>query len=366
MIEYLIGMVTNYIIPASVLLGVLILVHEFGHFITAKKLGVKVLKFSLGFGPKIIGKKIGETEYVISLLPLGGYVKPLGELPDEPVAEVDKPFSLTHQPVAKRFVILVAGSLFNILFAFFIFAGAYMVGVPALTPRVGGVVDGSPAQQAGLQEGDMIIAINQAPIELWDELSAMVEKSNGAPLTLTIQRGATVVTRTLQPQRTEGKNIFGETVQTYKIGILNAGTPDAHVIKRYNPVRAVWKGAQDTFKWSVLTLKGLWVLVKSPIKRRNEIGGPILIGKLAGDFAHVSVMSFILLMAMISVNLGVLNLLPIPILDGGHLLFLVIEAVKGSPLGIRKMEIAQQIGLALLLMVMALVFYNDITRLIPK
>lgn len=366
MIEYMTALLTNYVIPASILLGVLIFVHEFGHFIVAKRLGIKVLKFSLGFGPKIIGKKIGETEYVLSMLPLGGYVKPLGETPDEPVSEADRPYSLTHQPPLKRFAVLVAGSLFNLLFAFLIFACAYMVGVPALTPRIGGVIDDSPAHRAGLQKGDLIVAVNSTPIELWDELSSMVEKSEGAALTLTIRRGDQTITCTVQPQATEGRNMFGEPVKAYKIGILNAGTPDSRIVKRYNPVVAVWKGAQDTAKWSALTLQGLWVLVRSPVERRNEIGGPILISKLAGDFAQVSVMSFIMLMAMISVNLGVLNLLPIPILDGGHILFLLIEAVKGNPLGIRKMEIAQQIGLALLLMVMALVFYNDITRLIPK
>ncbi|MCX8045086.1 MAG: RIP metalloprotease RseP [Desulfobacterota bacterium] len=366
MIEYITGIIMNYIIPASVLLGALILVHEFGHFIVAKRLGIRVLKFSLGFGPKIIGTKIGETEYVLSLLPLGGYVKPLGETPDEPVSEADRPFSLTGQSPAKRGAVLIAGSLFNILFAFTIFACTYMIGVPALTPRIGAVVEGAPAHRAGLQEGDEIIAVNAQPIELWDELSSMVEHSNGIPLTLTVKRGDQQFTCTVQPQLTEGRTMFGETVQSYKIGIVHAGTPDARTVKRYNPVIAVWKAAQDTVRWSVLTLKGVWVLVKSPIERRNDIGGPILIGKLAGDFAHVGLMSFVLLMAMISVNLGVLNLLPIPILDGGHLLFLAIEGVKGRPLGIRTMEIAQQIGLAVLLMVMALVFYNDITRLIPK
>jgi regulator of sigma E protease len=366
MIEYVLGIVVNYIIPATVLLGLLILVHEFGHFIVAKKAGVRVLKFSLGFGPKLIGRKIGDTEYLISLLPLGGYVKPLGETPEEPVAEADKPFSLTHQSVGKRFAILVAGSLFNILFAFLIFSCVYSIGIPALIPRVGGVVEGSPAQQAGLQEGDLITAINGTPVELWDELTQKVEQSGGAALTLEIRRGEGMLSRTLQPQESEGRNLFGENVRTYRIGILNAGSADARIVKRYNPAVAVWKGAQDTLKWSAMTLKGFWILVKSPVERRNEIGGPILIGKLAGDFAQVSLVSFVMLMAMISVNLGVLNLLPIPILDGGHILFLIIEAIKGSPLSVRKMEIAQQVGFALLMMVMALVFYNDITRFIPK
>ncbi|MEI6126577.1 MAG: RIP metalloprotease RseP [Pseudomonadota bacterium] len=364
--ENILEILTHYVLPASILLGVLIFVHEFGHFITAKMAGVRVLKFSLGFGPKLIGKKIGETEYVLSLLPLGGYVKPLGEMPDEPVAEADKPFSLTHQSVSKRLAILSAGSLFNLFFAFLIFTCVYMIGSPMLTPMVGGTLEDSPAQHAGLQEGDVIEAVNGEKIELWDELSRMVEKSNGKDLRLLVRRGGEAFDCTLTPQLSPGRDMLGDPVTTYKIGIITSTAENARIIKRYNPAVALWKGAEDTFKWSKLTLMGFAVLIKNPVERRKDIGGPILIGKLAGDFAQVSILSFLILMAMISVNLGILNLLPIPILDGGHIFFLFIEALKGSPLSMKKIDIAQQIGLALLLLIMVLVFYNDITRFLPK
>ncbi len=364
--DQVITIFTNYVIPATILLGVLIFVHELGHCIVAKMCGIRVLKFSLGFGPKIFGKKIGETEYLLSLLPLGGYVKPLGEAPDEPVPEEDKPFSLTHQSIPKRFAVLVAGSLFNILFAGLIFACVFMNGVPKLTATVGQVVEDSPAAAAGIQPGDVVESINGTPIELWEDLSEIVGNCEGRELLLQVRRNAELLVVTLTPQLLEDENIFGEPVQSYKIGITSATSEDAVIMKRYSPVMAVWKGAQETWKWSKLTLVGLGVLAKSPVERRKDIGGPILIGKLAGDFAQVSFMSFIMLMAMISVNLGVLNLLPVPILDGGHIFFLLIEAVKGSPLSMRKMEIAQQIGLALLLTLMVLVFYNDITRFIPQ
>lgn len=356
----------HYIVPATVLLGILIFVHECGHFIVAKIAGVRVLKFSLGFGPKIIGKKIGDTEYMLSLLPLGGYVKPLGESPDEPVEEADRPYSLTHQSIPKRFAVLVAGSLFNILFATVLFTAIYIAGTPMLVPRIGAVMEESPAYRAGLQQGDRITAINDHGIELWDELSAMVSSSGGKEMTFTILRGDQALTVSITPEQAVAKDLFGEEQPTYRIGISAATDEDAFVTKRYNPATAVFKGCYDTGKWCVLTLKGLWVLAQSPIERKNEIGGPILIGKLAGDFAQVGPLSFLLLMALISVNLGVLNLLPIPILDGGHIFFLIIEAVKGSPLSMKKMEIAQQIGLALLLLIMVLVFYNDITRFIPR
>lgn len=364
--ENVIGILLNYIVPASILLGTLIFVHEFGHFIIAKMCGVRVLKFSLGFGPKIIGWKIGETEYLLSLLPLGGYVKPLGEAPGEPVAEEDKPFSLNHQSIPKRFAVLVAGSSFNIMFAALIFSCVYMIGTPMLISKVGQVLEDYPAQKAGIKEGDIVESVNGKKIELWEELLEIVEKSNGENLTFNLIRGDELYVVNLRPKRVSAKDIFGDSIETYRIGITSSASQDAVIKKRYNPLVAVWKGVKDTFKWSKLTLLGFGMLIKNPIERRQDIGGPILIGKLAGDFAKVSIISYVLLMAMISVNLGVLNLLPIPILDGGHIFFIGIEAVKGSPISTKKMEAAQQVGLALLLMLMVFVFYNDITRFIPK
>jgi len=365
-VENILHVIITYIIPATVLLGVLIFVHELGHFILAKLSGVRVLKFSLGFGPKLIGKKIGETEYLISMLPLGGYVKPLGESPDEEIAEADKPYSLNSQSVPKRFAILAAGSVFNLIFAFLLFSGIYMVGMPMLTPRIGSVIDDSPAMRAGLQVGDLVQSVDGSTVELWDELSQLIEKSQGRTLVLNVRRGEAVVTVSVLPQTTAAKNLLGENVQAYKIGITPGGGEEGQIVKRYTPLVALWKGLEDTGKWSKLTLLGMGVLIKSPIERRKDIGGPLLIGKLAGDFAQAGLLSFLLLMAMISVNLGVLNLLPVPILDGGHLFFLVIEAVKGSPVSVKMTEIAQQIGLVLLLSLMAFVFYNDITRMFLK
>ena len=364
--ENVLNVIIQYILPATILLGVLIFVHELGHFILAKLSGVRVLKFSLGFGPKLIGKKIGETEYLISLLPLGGYVKPLGESPDEEISEADKPYSLNNQSVPKRFAILAAGSVFNLIFAFFLFSGIYMAGMPMLKPLIGSVLEDSPALKAGLREGDLVNSIDGVPVELWDELSQLIEKSQGRRLALGILRAGTQVTLNVTPQATDSKNLLGEPVQAFKIGISPAGGEEGQIIKRYNPVIAIWKGFEDTAKWSKLTLQGMGVLITSPVERRKDIGGPLLIGKLAGDFARVGFQSFLLLMAMISVNLGVLNLLPVPILDGGHLFFLIIEAIIGRPVSVKMMEVAQQIGLVLLLSLMAFVFYNDITRLFLK
>lgn len=364
--ENIVSVFVNYVIPATILLGVLIFVHELGHFIVAKCAGVRVLKFSLGFGPKLIGRKIGETEYLISMLPLGGYVKPLGESPDEEIAEADKPYSLNSQSVPKRFAILAAGSVFNLLFAFLLFSGIYMVGMPMMTPHVGAVLEDSPALRAGLKAGDRVESVDGTPVELWDELSQLIEKSQGRTLALKVRRGGEQMFFSVTPEPAASKNLLGEPVQAYKIGISPSAGEEGQIVKRYNPLVALWKGLEDTGKWSKLTLLGMGVLIKSPIERRKDIGGPLLIGKLAGDFAQAGFLSFFLLMAMISVNLGVLNLLPVPILDGGHLFFLLIEAVKGSPVNVKMMEVAQQIGLVLLLSLMAFVFYNDITRMFIK
>jgi regulator of sigma E protease len=300
------------------------------------------------------------------MLPLGGYVKPLGEAPDEEIAAADKPYALNNQSVPKRFAILAAGSVFNLIFAFFLFSGIYMAGMPMLRPLIGSVLEDSPAFAAGLREGDLVTSVDGKPVELWEELSQLIENSQGRTLALGVRRNGAQVALSVIPKATDSKNMLGEPVRAYKIGISPAGGEEGQLIKRYTPALALWKGLGDTAKWSKLTLQGMGVLIKSPVERRKDIGGPLLIGKLAGDFAQVGFQSFLLLMAMISVNLGVLNLLPVPVLDGGHLFFLIIEAIRGRPVSMKMMEVAQQIGLVLLLSLMAFVFYNDITRLFIK
>ncbi|MCX5904605.1 MAG: RIP metalloprotease RseP [Proteobacteria bacterium] len=350
-----IGFARYYLVPTAILLGVLIFVHEFGHFIIAKLSGVRVLKFSLGFGPKIIGKKVGDTEYVISVLPLGGYVKPLGESPDEPVAVEDQ--------IGKRLAIIAAGSVFNIVFAWVLFTVIFMVGTPTLLPLVGKVIENSPAQRAGLKEGDLVLSVNAKEIALWDELSQSIEESGGSAMTLRIKRDGQILPVKIEPQISDGKDIFGQAKKGFKIGIVAATGKDAIMIKRFGPGEAVFKGLYQTWNISRLTLLSIFKIIGRTLPA-DSLGGPIRIAEIAGEFAEAGLVSFFSLMAIISVNLGVLNLLPIPILDGGHIFFILMEAVKGRPLSMKKMEIAQQIGLALIVMLMVFVFYNDIARLI--
>jgi len=353
--------VLSYIIPALVLLGILIFVHELGHFLLAKLCGVRVLKFSLGFGPKLIGKKIGDTEYVISALPLGGYVKPLGESPDEPVSDEDRPFALNSQSAGARFLILAAGSVFNILFAGCIYALVYMVGFPVLTTLIGQISADSPAERAGIAAGDSVEGIDGRPIHYWDDLQAAVSGGSGRALRLSIRRGSDMLEITVQPELNQREDELGRVGDTYMIGI--APSAEGFEVRRYGPLAAIGKAGQDVWKYTKLTFELLGMLITSPAANKQHLGGPILIGKIAGDFARQGIISFVLLMAIISLNLGIFNLLPIPILDGGHILFLLIETVKGSPVSVRAMEISHQIGLALLLALMLFVCYNDVARL---
>ncbi len=353
--------VTSYILPAVVLLGILIFVHELGHFLLAKLCGVRVLKFSLGFGPKLIGKKIGDTEYVISALPLGGYVKPLGESPDEPVADEDRPFALNSQSTGARFLILVAGSAFNIIFATVVYAFVYMVGFPVLTTLIGEVIEDSPAARAGIAPGDSVESIDGRPIRYWDDLQAIVTESGGRELRLSIRRGSDAIEIALRPEIKQREDELGREQDKYMVGI--APSAEGFELRRYGPLASAGKACQDVWKYTKLTFELLGMLITSPVANKEHLGGPILIGKIAGDFARQGIISFVLLMAVISLNLGIFNLLPIPILDGGHILFLLIEAVKGSPVSVRVMEISHQVGLALLLALMLFVCYNDVARL---
>ena len=351
-------------ISAIVLLGILIFVHELGHFIVAKISGVGVLKFSLGFGPKILGKKIGETEYLLSAIPLGGYVKMIGEEPEEKekVSEDDLPKSFSNKSVLKRAGIVFAGPLFNIIFAVAVLSVIYMLGVPVLTTEVGNVVDRSPAYEAGIKKGDQVVAINGKKVSRWEDLTKIIQDSKGEELTFHLKKGGSYYETKLRPKRFTDKNIFGEDVKIYKIGI---SVSDKFTTERYNPFMAIVKGSQQT--WWLIKLMGITIikLIERTVPA-NTLGGPILIVQMAGKQAQAGIPNFLFFMAIISINLGIVNLLPIPILDGGHLFFFLLEAIMGKPLSVRKMEFAQQVGLVIIVLLVVFVFYNDLSRIFAK
>jgi len=354
-------MVTS-IVAAIVVLGFLIVFHELGHFLVAKRVGVGVLKFSVGFGPKILGRKVGSTEYVISAIPLGGFVKMVGEDPEEELSDADREISFHHKSLAKRTAIVLAGPVANLFFAFLAFSlvfALYGARLPSEVAKVGDVVAEMPAAMAGLQAGDIVKEVDGVVVDKWDRLSELIRASGGKELQLAVLRDGATLDIRVAPTAKPDKNIFGETLgEAYVIGI-ERGFDQQDV----NPITAIGMGAQQTGWWVQTLVTSLFKMFQGRIPAK-DIGGPILIVQTAGQQARLGLEYLLNFMAVISINLGVLNLLPIPILDGGHLFFFAIEAILRRPLNIRHREIAQQVGLVLLISMMAVAFYNDIARVI--
>jgi regulator of sigma E protease len=354
----------NTIFSFILVLGLLIFVHELGHFLFAKLFGVRVLKFSLGFGPRIVGKVIGETEYVISAFPLGGFVKMFGENPDEQqVSSEDKKASFAHKPVWQRFLVVLAGPLFNLLFAVVLFFMVFtFVGIPTSvdTTRIGKVTENSPAAVAGMQSGDAIVKIENKETTTWMDVLEAVKNSQGKPVNVSVLRGDELLTLEIVPAIDVVKNIFGEEVEKrYMIGIIKA---DEFTFEKTHVFGALQNACLQTWMYISLIATGFVKIIQQVIPA-SELGGPILIAKIAGEQMEEGWLNLIYFIGMLSVNLGILNLLPIPVLDGGHLVFLTIEGIRRKPMNERAQIVAQQVGIGLLGTLMIFVFYNDIVRL---
>jgi regulator of sigma E protease len=479
------------IVSAVIILGTLVLIHEAGHFLVAKRCGVRVLRFSIGYPPRLFGIRRGETEYVIGGTPFGGYVRMLGdEIGDElgpsdvqvfltevgrdltqaaahaaavnpelrslieagneqarqPIASiateagaaanqdgpapaeagVDPLFALTqamdrspeperllrailgrvprederdlldevqrrknsaeaikflseHRPpsltnqiekrsfptqsLAKRFAIVLAGPAANIALAPLLLAIVFIYGVPKLLPVVGQLQKGMPAAKAGLHEGDRIISINGAPVHSWEDLSDVIKKSNGAPLQIKLERklgdASKTETLTIAPVRVAEPGSFAGA--QWVIGVLPRGDSIVH---RENPFLALPHAMVETVRMSGLLVVGIAKIFTGATPVRQALGGPIMIAQMAGREARQGLASVLMFTVMLSVELGIINLLPIPMLDGGHLFFFVVEGLRGRPLKVRHREIAQQVGLFLLVMLMAFVIFNDISRIV--
>jgi regulator of sigma E protease len=439
-----------------VVIGILIVIHELGHFVMARLAGVGVERFSVGFGPVLWRYRGKETEYCLSAIPMGGYVKMVGD--DENPLEggarptVDPAKAFNNKSLIARFLIVFAGPGMNFVLAAVIFALVYMiVGRPALpavvgwvapdsaaargglapgdqiraadgrpvqywdellrqvregggkaieltvagpvgaerrltvtplrvaekdifgderevwdigaTPfvaaTIGDVVAGFPAAQAGLRPGDTVLTIEGRPIVTWNDLAEAISRRADQPTRLEVRRGGETVTLTVTPRAVKDRGPDGKETMVGRIGI--SPSPAATYV-RVNPVVAVWEGAEKTAEITALTAIGLWKIVVGQLDRSN-IGGPIQIAQAAGEQARHGLPSLAFFTAVISVNLALLNLLPVPMLDGGHLLFFVCEAVLGRPLSVRKREVAQQVGFVLLMMLMVFAVYNDLVRI---
>jgi regulator of sigma E protease len=333
-----------------VVLGALIVVHEFGHFIVAKKSGVRVERFSIGFGPPLWRKQWRDTEYQIALVPLGGYVKMYGEQLDEAIS--DSQGSFLHQSVWKRIPIVAAGPGFNLLFAIMLIAFIHLVGIPVeKSVRLGKILDGSAAAQAGLQTGDTVVALDGKPIERIDELKAHVVASDGRVLQMQINRAGQMLTVPLTPR----KDIeAGE----WRIGVELR--PGDMRVQRSDPFSALGQGLAWTWRITTLTVTGFGKLLSGAIPLKDGLAGPLGIAREIGRQADHGWRNVVFFAAGISINLAVLNLLPIPVLDGGHLLFFVLEIIQGKPVSIRAREVAQRAGLLVLAALILLALSNDV------
>jgi regulator of sigma E protease len=349
------------VLATVIVLGVLVFVHELGHFLMAKLFGVRVDAFSLGFPPKVLHKQIGETDYRLSVIPLGGYVKLFGENPKDEVPPELESVSFSHHPLWHRFLIVLAGPVFNLIFAalalFLVFTFS---GIPYLTAEIGGVKAGSPAAQAGLQKGDQILSVGEQSVSRWDDLSLKIRQHGEKPLTLSLRRGDRDFQVQLTPQRMNTSDIFGGTVAAVIIGISPGDRP---AVEQVGPIRALSTGVVYTGRLTWLTVESLYKLVAREVPLKS-LGGPILIAQVAGKHAEMGAAYLVQFMAALSVNLFLLNLLPVPVLDGGHLFFFTLEAIRRKPLPLQHREMAQGLGLMLLLALMILVFYQDILRLV--
>ena len=342
-----------------IVLGVLIFFHELGHFLVARFFGVGVEKFSLGFGPRLIGKTVGMTDYRVSLIPLGGYVKMVGEEPDSEIEPYLIPQSFTHKSVFKRFLIVAAGPMSNLLLAVVIFFLVFQTsGTYVLRPLVGEVDTPSVAARAGLQKDDLVVAIDGTDITSWEEMAALISNSQGRSMSFVVERTGQRLTVDLAPELKTTQNLFGEDIERYVIGIRSAGDV---IPRELSLVESVQMSVARTWEITELTVLSVVKLIQGKLPAAT-LGGPIKIAQMAGAQAREGAINLLIFTAVISINLGILNFLPIPVLDGGHLMFFVIEMISRRPVSIKIREIAQQFGIFLLLMLMIFVIYNDIVN----
>ncbi|OIO39431.1 MAG: RIP metalloprotease RseP [Candidatus Omnitrophica bacterium CG07_land_8_20_14_0_80_50_8] len=336
-------------------LGVLVVVHEFGHFIAARAVGVRVEKFSIGFGPVIFGKQFGETEFCVSLLPLGGFVKLSGESPEESEGH---PWEFNSKNLWEKFLVVAAGPCMNAFLAFVIFSSIYLVGQPTLSNKIGKVLEGAPAQSAGLLENDRVLSINGRAVTYWEDILKELHK-NPDKTVFTIERASKKLDRVVIPKKQVTKTIFGKQIEVSFVGI--APSNEMSYVKS-GPFQAVRMGAARVWQLTSMILYSLGLMFTGAMPFKDSMTGPIGIFFMTKEAAQMGALYLFYFMGSLSVSLFVLNILPIPVLDGGHVLFILIERIKGSPIKNSIKERLTQGGMALLLLLMAFVILQDIHR----
>ncbi len=363
----------TYVLPFLFVLTVVVFFHELGHFLVARWCGVVVKSFSIGFGPEIFGfyDRKG-TRWKVSWIPLGGYVKFIDDenaasVPDreqiENMSKEDIEGSFHGKPLRQRAAIVAAGPIANFLLAIVIFASMFAtIGQRTTMPRVDEVSPNSAAAEAGFQKGDIIVSIDGWPIKNFVEMQRYVSARADQELKFIITRNGKQVSLTATPKRREITDQFGNKIKLGLLGIKRNTQKDEWTYKRYDPLTAVWMGTKETYFVVSRTLGYLYDIIigrESP----DQLGGPLRIAQVSGQVATVGFLALIHLTAVLSISIGLINLFPIPMLDGGHLLFYGIEALKGEPLSEKSQEIGFRIGLALVLMLMIFATWNDLIHL---
>ena len=358
----------HYAVPFLVVLTVLVFVHELGHYLVARWCGVRIEVFSFGMGPEVIGRNDRHgTRWRISLLPLGGYVKMFGDAGAastprddiEAMSPEERAVCFHHKSLAQRSAIVAAGPIANFLFAVVVLAVLFATyGQPFTPADIGAVQPGSAAEAAGLQPGDLIVEIAGSSIERFEEVKAVVSMAPGQPLAFVVERGGVRVSLTATPKASTVTDRFGN---SYQIGLLGISRPGLDY-RRHSPLVAIWQAVRETYDLSATTLKGIGQMIAG-VRGTEDLGGPLRIAQMSGEIAQTGFVSLIWFIALLSINLGLINLFPVPLLDGGHLLFYGIEAVSGRPLGDRAQEYGFRIGLALVLTLMIFATWNDLVHL---
>jgi len=339
-------------------LGILIVVHEFGHFIIAKKIGVKVEKFSLGFGPKLLTKNKNGTEYSLSAIPLGGYVKLAGDNLEE---YKGKPYEYLAQPPGKRFWIIFFGPLLNYLLGFLFLWFIFFAGYPTLTTKVGGLLDGFGAKDAGVQVGDKILAVDGENVEFWDDLQKIIQdKKEAVTVRLSILRDTREKTIDVRIREKKIGDILGE---ARNVGLLGITPHDEIINVRHGFFESFLLGMERTYSLTTLTYKSLWRMFTGKLSVRESVTGPLGIFFITSKAASLGVIALLHLMAVLSVSLAIFNLLPFPVLDGGHIALLAIEKIRGRYLSPKAERIINQAGVSLIIALAIFVTYNDLSRL---
>lgn len=363
----------GYILPFLFVLTLVVFFHELGHFLVARRAGVKVLTFSLGFGPELVGFNDRHgTRWRIAAVPLGGYVRFFGDedaasTPDaarlSQMSPAERRESFFFQSVGWRAAIVAAGPIANFLLAIAIFSVVFMVfGKQVTAPRVDQVNPGSAAAVAGFEPGDLVLEIDGAKVESFADMQRIVGTHAGQPLVFTVARADRQLTLTATPELKEVKDPFGNTHRTGLLGISRSLSAGDVTTQRFGPVEAIGLGAKETWFVVARTFDYLGGLVTGR-ESADQLGGPIRIAQVSGQVATFGIGALLSLAAVLSVSIGLLNLFPIPLLDGGHLLFYALEAIRGRPLSARTQDIGFRIGLALVLMLMIFATWNDVLHI---